>query len=273
MSSETNNLTPGEQIKEILKELYPFKKKELINSFLMDIDNALMAEGKYLEITYESNINYFLRRLISTAQYIFRKYNPKSHPSDKYIQEIRKFLTNSTRIPERKVGKILVLLLECIRESKREPSDTLRKNLLQEADNQGKGCYICGSNLDFSSKNNENSAIIEHVWPRAMGGDSEPRNLRVSCKRCSEIKENYIDACDFHYEKICLVNHDKSKEAFSKEFNWVYRIAVVTKSRYRCIVCGKEPAYEGVMEFCRQEDDDSWHFLNIGLYCSKHSQE
>ncbi|PSB67164.1 hypothetical protein C7B61_07635, partial [filamentous cyanobacterium CCP1] len=250
MPNEINYLTPGEQLKEVLKELYPFKKKDLVNSFLMDIDNALMAEGEYLEITYESHINYFLRRLIATSEYLYRKYDPRSYPSDRYIREIRNFLSNSTRIPGSKLEKILTLLLECIRESRKEPSDTLKRNLLREAQNQGRRCYICGSSLDFTSagRDNWNSAIVEHVWPRAMGGDSEPRNLRVSCKRCSEIKENYIDANDFHYEKICLVNHDKGRGEFLREFNWVYRVAVLTKSEYKCVICGKEPAYEGVME-------------------------
>ncbi|MBD1899181.1 HNH endonuclease [Trichocoleus sp. DQ-A3] len=272
MSSQNKyDINPGQALKLFLKELYPPSQRDQTCS-IFKMDDALASDGRLFELAYESSINYLIRRLLTTTEYLSNKFNPAEYPSGRYIEEVRRFLKEYTHIPRNKTEKLLILLLDCLREKFKEPSATTKRNLIRRARDTGQRCYICGCSLDFEQENLYNSAIIEHVWPRSLGGASDNTNLRVSCKRCSEIKSNYIDVADFHYEEICL-SSDKNSVHFFNSLEWEYRIAILMKNSFSCVICGKEPAYEGELEFCRQETEDSWHFLNVDTYCSQHARE
>ena len=259
---------PGEQLQLLLKKLYPFEPEGQL-SVLIHLDNALMADGELLKLTYNSCINHMIRRLITAAAFIKRRYDTDSFPSGTYILEIRRYLRDFTRIPSRETEKILTLLTECLRERDGSPTQTTLARLRKSSRDRGLYCYICGGEMDYEKAKEYNSFEGEHRWPKAMGGKNGEGNLFGCCVRCNRLKKSSMDASDFHYEEISLVS-DFDDTNFSTEFEWTYRIAVLARNEYRCVTCGKDAQIVGELYFARRETSDSWHFLNINTYCAKH---
>ena len=261
---------PGEQLQLLLKELYP-PDSGAKPSFVSRLDDALMTAGDFAELVYNSCINYMVRRLITTAEYLRRRIDKQglADPDRKLVVELRSFIREETTIPDRKGEKLLVLLLECLRVRNKEPTSKTKKRIRRVARSEGVRCYICGRELDFDQAG---SAVVEHIWPSAFGGANEDFNLGVSCSECNNSKASYIDASDFHYEEICLVG-SKDDEHFPLELRRDYRVALWAKSHCKCIVCGRPASYLGELELCRRNPNDSWHFINVDAYCGKHACE
>lgn len=260
---------PGEQLREMLCEIYPFDKNEK-SSFVSRVDKAFISEGELAYTIYISTMNYMLRRLVTTAEYIKRT---SSGDSSIYVSRIRRYIHDHTKFPSNKVEPILSLLISSIEARNKVISTTKKRKIKSEAKNQGLKCYICGREMTFEANDNNEkrtNAEVEHIWPRALGGASNEGNLTVACERCNKIKEDFIDAEDFHYEEICLVT-DNEMEDFFIDFPWYYRVAVLAKSNFECVVCGQPAKHHGELQFERRDPSDSWHFLNIDAYCYKHS--
>ncbi len=262
---------PGRRLQALLQEIYPFDNSGS-KSFVTEIDYAIVAEGEFARLLYQSSINYLIRRLITSAEYLKRKY--ASYPEGRDIEEIRAFLRDFTRIPNSQSEKIFTVLMECLKSRKRKIPQKQKDDIRREARIRGEKCYICGCEIDFERANESqfNAFTLDHIWPRKMGGKSSLDNLKVACKRCNENKADNIDASDFHYEEICLVT-DKVDKNFNTEFKKGYKIAVSAKSEFKCVVCGQPVERVGELYFARREPSDNWHFLNIDAYCSEHTPE
>lgn len=59
----------------------------------------------------------------------------------------------------------------------------------------GKPCCYCKRSMASSQYNNDPdpwlrgvSATVEHIEPRAMGGDNSERNLAAACQRCNNLR-------------------------------------------------------------------------------------
>jgi hypothetical protein len=53
-------------------------------------------------------------------------------------------------------------------------------------------CYICGTNLNFDVPEVINAYTLEHIWPRAYGGDSVEDNLLPACDSCNSKKKRHF---------------------------------------------------------------------------------
>ena len=281
---DENNINPGEKLREFIKKLFPADVKN--DSFISKIDYLLQADGELIDLVYNSTINQVLRRLIVTADYFQRKCKKQDKGDEKFITDLRAFLKDDMRFPEKHIGRIIALIRECLDKRNAHVADSIKHNIRKRARDNNKACYICGGELDFDTtkkdsyngdeqdldtrkKNSYNLVEVEHKWPKAMGGSSDNFNLEVACQKCNCKKSDYIDATDFHYEKICLVSDEKD-EHFSTEMKREYELALWAKTEFKCSVCGKSPADAGKLKFARKNPNDSWHFLNIEIFCEKH---
>ena len=48
-------------------------------------------------------------------------------------------------------------------------------------------CYLCGTEVDFSADDHQ-AFTLDHVWPRAHGGNSDFENLLGACRSCNKAK-------------------------------------------------------------------------------------
>jgi 5-methylcytosine-specific restriction endonuclease McrA len=257
---------PGEQLQRLLSRLYPFTTTR--TCFTESLDDALIAEGDFAKLVYDSCINYMVRRLITAAEFLRREYDNPSFPAGTYIVEIRRYLQDFTHIPHRKIELIVAILLECLQARRQKPSDRTKTAIRRQAQRKGLYCYICGCTLEYGREGMPNSVEVEHVWPRKMGGKSEEPNLRVACQTCNQTKGDHIDGTDYHYEEACLVS-DEADPDFRTELKRDYRVALLAKSESACANCGKPASQVGELAFMRRNPGDNWHFLNIDVYCSE----
>lgn len=269
MSIPTTKLTPGEELRQILQELLPNDRPDH-SAFGSRLDLFFIADGDLSELIYQSCINYMLRRLVTTAEFLRRKYDVSDYSSGYYIVQIRKYLRDYTRLPNNKIELVLVLLLACIEERSKVPSETLRRQIRNRSRDRNLGCYICGRTMDYSTEGQHDSFELEHKWPRSLGGNHMEDNLAAACHKCNHEKSEFIDASDFHYEEICLVS-EQTSSSFQAGFPWSYRVALWAKSQYQCCICGKQASEVGQLQFHRRDPNDSWHFLNVVVYCDRHA--
>lgn len=259
--AEPDEHSPGHLLRELLIELYPFDPQAR-QGILSTLDDAVKAEGMLTHTTYLSAINYLLRRLVTSARFIYRKYYLSTRSSTEYLQRLRQYLKDNTDIPHSAREKVFILLQSCVEESESDrPTQNTKNRIRKRISKQGQTCYICGK--DFGDP-----LEVEHIWPKTLGGSNIDNNLTLACPRCNRAKDDFVDGSDFHYEEISLVSDDDDIN-FETEFNWVYRVAVLAKHNYCCSACGKPVSDVGELVFSRRDPSDSWHYLNIDAYCSR----
>ncbi|NMC85960.1 MAG: HNH endonuclease [Anaerolineaceae bacterium] len=259
---------PGQQLQELLMELYPMGDiPEKV--FISKLDHDLRAEGQLVEVIYKSSINYLVRRLIKTAQYIKKTSGEISDAL--YFSELRNLLNNELDFPKGQIEKILILLLECVIASEKKPTQKTKDRVVRMARDQGKKCYICGCDMDFTQNNMDQSVEVEHLWPNSLGGQSVDSNLIACCRRCNQAKHDYLDADDFHYEEISFNTEDFPEEHTLRDRE--QKIALLARSAYKCSYrrCKATPSSSGEFTYFRRNPGDSWHYLNIDTFCSEHS--
>lgn len=267
---------PGMLLKKVLQEIFDSRIKNN-DSFAENLDYIFAAEGEIKKMIYESLVNYFVRRLINTGDYLRRQILKEVDfliESEKenidvwgtLYERLRIFFKSQTRIPEEDAERIIAALVPCIQIKNQDPKiNKVKRKRIISKQRQANGelrCYICGCSTT------KEDSVIEHSWPKAFGGSKSLDNLRVACNACNSVKDDHIQATDFHYERISLVCHE-NEPGFITEINRVefYKIALWAKSDYSCTACGKKAEEVGKLDFTRRNLDDSWHFLNIDAIC------
>lgn len=267
---------PGRALRELLCEILPYGQggsaTDSVASSPDAIDMFLRADGRLARLLYASTINYVLRRLINVAFYFDRQAAEYMQDRSFMVNQLRLFLSTHTTLSDRSTERATGLLVQVVRVASRDVPRNYKEAVRRKAVDAGKRCYICGCGLTLN-KGARSDAVVEHVWPRAMGGGNAPENLRVSCADCSEKKKDYIDASDFHYEMIALKSTGPDDRSFWTDLCSVHRIAIWLNGDCRCAHCGKLAEDVGELAFRRKTADDSWHFLNIEPICSSDSNQ
>lgn len=268
----TNNYSfdnPGHQLSLVLRVMFPLTSTDKGN-FLWQIDAAIIAEGELVQLVYDSLINYMVRRLINTAEYLWRKNEKSGLPERHFHVELRQFLREEIRVPSSQVEKLLAILYDCLIARHKSLTPTQKNKYKKQAKERGVRCYMCGCELEFEVEGLYDSAEVEHVWPNAMGGPNTDSNIEIACQHCNRAKDMTIEASDFHYEMISLVS-DKDDEHYSNEMRRSYEVALWAKSNYKCVECERPAKFLGELELTRRNPRDIWHFMNIDAYCSDHA--
>lgn len=85
-------------------------------------------------------------------------------------------------------GKLFRLLSDALANSDTEIASGVGHRLADFARERHHWCYICGISLDFSGAPQRCSFTLDHLWPRAYGGQSVEANLLPACQDCNEKK-------------------------------------------------------------------------------------
>lgn len=261
---ETEVIYPGQELKALLVDLYPNEHR----GFLAQADSDFKADGELHNIFYDSFINYLVRKLITTTIYLNKKF--KVYGDGKVKGEIRSYLEYYSPFNGTHLLKAADILYRCLQASEDDFDDRSKKAVKYQADKYNWGCYGCGLPMDLKDETADNYATSDHKWPKGMGGLSEQENIRLLCKECNNrYKKDFIEASDYHYEEIALT-HVKYEdfERKEKQYNRIYEFAVLAKSEFKCIGCG-QPAYKvGELKMGRKSLTDSWHYINLGAFCT-----
>lgn len=258
----SDKLIPAQELYKYICSIFPMTK----NSWISSIDDALIENSDLEGTLYNSTIFYLCRRLVQRAKLVTRDVGSTSGVLDE--SEALVLIRNDCS-KFNFVGAdhehLSWLLRECISEAKRAISSGTVKRLLREGEDNDVCCYICGRKLDYENKGTMESAEVEHIWPKSMGGSNAINNLAISCHKCNQYKGDLLGSEDFHYEHLCLLEKNDT-------FKYEHRISVLLKHGCECSLCGKKVTESGGLSIEKKNQDDVWHYTNMHSICSDHME-
>ncbi|MEW9525964.1 HNH endonuclease [Agrobacterium radiobacter] len=116
-------------------------------------------------------------------------------PSDRMdqLKELRARICDIVQLTpieyEGDFGELIQEVLVSAEQMHKEPPQNLKRSVLRSSPT----CYSCGRNFGSVYENDEDAkeglrATADHVWPRALGGDSTEDNLLPACTSCNSTK-------------------------------------------------------------------------------------
>lgn len=171
-----------------------------------------------------------VRRLIAAGSVLFDRYNGEG---DELVGEsaIKKMIDDTMVVySSDDIDEIYGRLLPAIRVANSPVSRGTKRRIMSITQRNFPYCYLCGVDLDFNGLTSDNPhcvATIDHVWPRAYGGDSELENLLVACKACNERKSD-IPSWAMYPIQALVEKHDRDLEKLPK----IIRFSVHTRKAH-----------------------------------------
>lgn len=190
-----------------------------------DLSRVLLPSNRadeWVEAFQEMAVLQLSRRLIAAGEAIFNQYDQESEAIVE--REIKDMIFDAMTIDYSHVNDIFIRLMPAIRSSRTRIKKGLRRRIRRHASSEMMCCYLCGIKLDFTTEEADDSMTIDHVWPRAYGGDSVYDNLLVACRSCNNIKAS-TPSWAMYYIQSLVVGHVDKIEEFPK---WT-RLAIRTR--------------------------------------------
>ena len=149
----------------------------------------LLSTGRgdeWSEAFHEMAVLHLARRLIAAAAVIVSR----SPDWDSLVElEIKQMILDTMTVDYFEVPTIYERLAPAVRSARQNIGTGIRRELEGEARRISPWCYLCGAELDFV-EDGPTAFSLDHVWPRAYGGNSDPENLIATCKSCNERKSD-----------------------------------------------------------------------------------
>ena len=149
---------------------------------------ALVPTGRgdeWAEAIQDMAVLHLARRLIAGGASIVAS----STDWDLVVErEIKQMILDTMVVDYFKVGEIYARLEMAVAAARSSIPAGIRKQLRSECQRETPWCYLCGTDLDFGVTNSVREFTLDHVWPQAFGGNSDPENLLPACRSCNERK-------------------------------------------------------------------------------------
>ena len=261
----SRNKSPGQELRDYLLELYMNEKSDSIRK----MDDDWRHSGDLYSLFIKSAVNYLTRRILKAASVVSHTYSARSN-KPMFAFKMKEYLKDMTRYNDDIIECVVKKCMLSMCEAETSYTTKMRKRMMRKKANN---CYMCGCELVFSNKpvENDNDATLDHLWPNSLGGSNESFNLENSCKKCNELKGDFIDGSDYHFEQIA---HRAIKvDDFIEKRSRIEERAIWAYSDYKCCVCEIPAKHSGELFIGRKDQDDIWHFLNLATYCEKHRPE
>ena len=149
------------------------------------LGSALLASNRsdaWVEAFQEMVSLQLARRLISAGDKLVGR-----HGLPGAEEEIKQVIIDTMLVHYTSAGDIYERLLPAIRSARGTISDSVRHSATALARREMPYCYLCGTEMDFFADGHQ-AFTLDHVWPRAYGGNSDFENLLGACRSCNEAK-------------------------------------------------------------------------------------
>lgn len=103
-------------------------------------------------------------------------------------REIKQMILDTMVVDYFRVAEIYARLELAVAAARSSISAGTRNQLRSQCEREAPWCYLCGTELDFGVRGSVREFTLDHVWPQAFGGNSEPENLLPACRSCNERK-------------------------------------------------------------------------------------
>lgn len=85
-------------------------------------------------------------------------------------------------------------------------------------------CYLCGKTVDPRARDDDPERLtLDHVWPRAAGGESVEQNLLVACNECQQWKGE-VFSWEWHNIHNVVLSPAPSERELGN-LRWAFRFA------------------------------------------------
>ncbi len=149
------------------------------------LGSALLASnrgGDWVEAFQEMVSLQLTRRLILAGDALVRRHGLPAAEA-----EIKQVIIDTMVVHYRSAGNVHERLLPAIRSASESINDAVRQSVAAFSRREMPYCYLCGTEVDFSADDHQ-AFTLDHVWPRAYGGNSDYENLLGACRSCNEAK-------------------------------------------------------------------------------------
>lgn len=150
------------------------------------LGSALLASNRgdaWVEAFQEMVSLQLARRLISAGDKLMGRHS-LSAAAEAAIKQV---IIDTMVVHYTSAGEVYERLLPAIRSARETISDSVRQSVTAHARREMPYCYLCGTEVDFSVDGHL-AFTLDHVWPRAYGGNSDFENLLGTCRSCNEAK-------------------------------------------------------------------------------------
>jgi hypothetical protein len=149
------------------------------------LGSALLASDRsdaWVEAFQEMVSLQLARRLISAGDKLIGQHGLPAAETP-----IKQVIIDTMVVHYTLAGDVYERLLPAIRSARDTPSDAVRRSVEAMARREMPYCYLCGTEVGFLGDDNQ-AFTLDHVWPKAYGGNSDFENLLGACKACNETK-------------------------------------------------------------------------------------
>lgn len=151
------------------------------------LGSALLASNRsdaWVEAFQEMVTLQLARRLISAGGTLIGRYGPHAAEA-----EIKQVIIDTMVVHYTSAGDVYERLMPAIRSARQTISRSVGQSLRALAMREMPYCYLCGAEMDFDADGHR-AFTLDHVWPRAYGGNSDEGNLLGACRSCNEAKSS-----------------------------------------------------------------------------------
>lgn len=216
-------------------------------------------------------IGYILSRVISSANYYYKKYYKENTTEYEYhlLHNINKLFDTDAQTKDR-IFRLVKRICEMYQMDHTNLTSSQSKFVKEFAKSNLHNCYICGRTLNYEineDKEKRNSMEIEHIFPRVYGGGRGKTNITACCENCNKMKGNKITFADTFFEGFFSSSDDgkKVKKCFSLES----RLSMLMFQNSRCFHC--DSSFHSIdstnIYLGRKNENDVYHFMNCYFYC------
>lgn len=149
------------------------------------LGSALLASNRgsdWVEAFQEMVSLQLARRLISAGGKLMERHGLPAAEA-----EIKQVIIDTMVVHYTSASEVYERLLPAIRSARQTISESIRRSIAAMARREMPYCYLCGTEVDFDADSHR-AFTLDHVWPRAYGGNSDEENLLGACRSCNEAK-------------------------------------------------------------------------------------
>jgi hypothetical protein len=171
------------------EDLAAYLARRHITSFdAVGVASALLSTGRgddWAEAVHEMAVLHLVRRLVAAGSKV-----ASTRPEWDYVveSEIKQMILDTMIVDYNHVAEVYARLEPAVVAARSTISPGTRKQLRSESQRERPWCYLCGSELDYEAKESPSLFTLDHIWPQAFGGNSDPENLIPACRACNQRK-------------------------------------------------------------------------------------
>jgi hypothetical protein len=129
-------------------------------------------------------------RIVTAGQALSGSFETLDDPGFRKV--FTEHLRDVVGIPARLLDELFRRSLRAVAAAVAKTPASIARNMRAWATLHHPHCYICGTDLNFDAHELINTYTLEHIWPRAYGGDSVEENLLPACDSCNSKKKRHF---------------------------------------------------------------------------------